>query len=329
MHRDDARTDGGNRSESHGAGAGSDLSDVLRPYAQLVRVPNLFTAPPDVVLGAALVVGLGYAADVGAVAGLAIASAVLYAGGTTLNDYADRAVDAHERPERPIPSGDVPARRALTLGVGLLVTGVAVAGVAAGARGAAVAATVALLIVAYDGALKDSPAGFLCMGATRGANVCLGTTVAVAPTALPAFEWSVVGVVALYVATVTYVAEFEVVEPEIGEGAQLPVIVTGLAVLGATAWAMSAVAIRSSSIAAAVVPVAFAVAFLGWTGRPLVRAYREPAPETIGPVVGACVLGLVLLDAAFAGAAAGLVWAIAAGAFLVPAVVLSRAFDVQ
>ncbi len=43
--------------------------------------------------------------------------------------------------------------------------------------------------------------------------------------------------------------------------------------------------------------------------------------------MGACVLGLVVLDAAFA-AAVGPAWALATVAFLVPAVGLSRAFDV-
>ncbi|ELY98509.1 UbiA prenyltransferase, partial [Natrialba chahannaoensis JCM 10990] len=71
----------------------------------------------------------------------------------------------------------------------------------------------------------------------------------------------------------------------------------------------------------------FAVLFCWWVGRPLRAAYADPVPETVGPAVGACVLGLVLLDAAFA-AVAGVWWGIAVAVFLVPAVGLSRVFDV-
>lgn len=70
-----------------------------------------------------------------------------------------------------------------------------------------------------------------------------------------------------------------------------------------------------------------ATGFLLWTGTALREAYAEPVPETVGPAVGTCVLGLVMLDAAFA-AATGVLWALAAVAFLLPAAGLSRAFDV-
>jgi len=74
--------------------------------------------------------------------------------------------------------------------------------------------------------------------------------------------------------------------------------------------------------------VTFAVAFLAWVGRPLGAAYADPEPATVGPAVGARVLGLVLLDAAVA-AGAGVEWALAAAVFLVPAWGLSTAFDVS
>jgi len=56
-------------------------------------------------------------------------------------------------------------------------------------------------------------------------------------------------------------------------------------------------------------------------------AYADPAPDVVGPAVGACVLGLTVLDAAFA-AIVGPGWAVAILAFLAPAVGLSKVFDV-
>lgn len=66
----------------------------LATLATLVRLPNLFTAPPDVVLGAALVAAAGHAVSPGPVAGLAVASVLLYAAGTTLNDFFEVLVGA-------------------------------------------------------------------------------------------------------------------------------------------------------------------------------------------------------------------------------------------
>lgn len=310
------------RREDQSAG----VAAAIGAYARLVRVPNLFTAPPDVVLGGALAVGLARPVAWSALAGVAFASVLLYAAGTTLNDYADRAEDAEQRPERPIPAGDVAPRRALTFGVALLLGGVLVAALAGGPVAGGVAAVLAGLIACYDGWLKGSPVGFLCMGAARGTNVLLGASVAVLPEALPpvAPEAAAVPVVvALYVAAVTYMAEFESDRGERG-----PVLVAGAGAALATLSIPLLVTLRPPPTAETVAALALGGGFAAWTGRALRRAYADPSPGTVGPAVGTCVLALVVLDAAFA-AAAGLEWALAALAFLVPAVGLAALFDVS
>ncbi|WP_436348044.1 UbiA family prenyltransferase [Natronorubrum sp. FCH18a] len=295
----------------------------IAAYAQLVRVPNLFTAPPDVILGAALLSAAGLEPRPASVAGLAVASVLLYAGGTTLNDAFDAPVDARERPERPVPSGRVSRDSAFTIGFGLLLLGIVGAFVATGGPGAVVAGLIAAAIVAYDGALKGTSAGFLAMGTTRGLNVVLGTTaagfvvleLALATVVVPA-------AVVVYIAAVTSMAARET---EGGNRGAVGVAIGGVvAALVVLAWYLASVRPTPFGTVAA---VAFAGAFVRWVGRPLRSAYADPVPGTVGPAVGACVLGLVLLDAAFA-AAAGPGWAVAAGVFLAPAVVLSRAFDV-
>ncbi|WP_245154606.1 UbiA family prenyltransferase [Halorussus marinus] len=300
------------------------LRAAVGAYAELLRVPNLFTAPPDVVVGAALAAAAGATVPLGATAGLAVASALLYAGGTTLNDYFDAAVDAAERPERPIPSGRVSRAAALGVGLSLLGGGVAVAAAAGGARGGLVAAALAAAVVLYDAGLKGSAPGFLTMGSTRGLNVFLGTTAAgLAPSAAPAWLFAVPVVVAGYIAAVTSMAADEATG---GDRRAVALAGAGAVAAGVAApalvWAVGpgAVAVGASGLAA--------VGFLAWTGGALRAAYRDPTPETVGPAVGTCVLGLVALDAAFA-AVAGAEWAAVALAFLLPAVGLSRAFDVS
>jgi 4-hydroxybenzoate polyprenyltransferase len=292
-------------------------------YATLVRLPNLFTAPPDVVLGAALASAAVGGVPLDNVVGLVVASMLLYAGGTTLNDYFDAEEDARERPERPIPSGDVSRGGALALGAVLLSGGVVVALLVAGVIAGATAGALALSVLLYDGVFKGSAAGFLFMGASRGLNVLLGVAAAgVALIELPTWVLAVPVLVSLYIAGVTYMAEGET-----DAGGRGPVLAAMAGAVAAALGVVALVAVRQPPPVEMGLAFVFLIGFLVWVGRPLRAAYADPAPDVVGPAVGACVLGLSVLDAAFA-AVVGAAWATAALAFVVPAVGLSRAFDV-
>jgi 4-hydroxybenzoate polyprenyltransferase len=313
------------------------VRDRLAGYATLVRVPNLFTAPPDVIAGAALVTAAG-AADgsppVAAVATLAVASMLLYAGGTALNDWADAPVDAAERPERPIPSGIVPRRAAFAVGVAALAGGVVLAA-GLGAVPGGTALLLAVVVAAYDVLLKGGPAGYLAMGAARGLNVLLGASVA-GSAALTALDGGLLGtansafplvavppVVLGYIAIVTAMADDEATG-----GSRPRILAAGVAsVLAATVVAAALLAAGPAPVALAVGLLALG-AFLARNGGALRRAYADPAPGTVGPAVGVCVVGEALLVGG-AAAAAGVGWALAALCFLVPATVLARRFDVS
>lgn len=309
------------------AGEGANASGWQRSvgaYASLVRVPNLFTAPPDVVLGAALAASaVPGSPAIASVAGLAVASMLLYAGGTTLNDAFDAPVDARERPERPIPSGTVDRMTAFGLGGGLLVAGVAVAFLAAGVPSGVVAAAIAVGILLYDGALKGGSLGFLTMGTVRGLNVLLGlSAVGYALLFVPLRTFLVPAVIAAYIAAVTYMAVHET-----GGGSPTAVAVTVAGALTAVAVLFGRLLLVGAPLVATISTLVLGAGFLWWVSRPLRVAYADPLPENVGPAVGACVLGLVILDAAFA-AATGLEWGLAVLVFLVPAWGLSTAFDV-
>ncbi|GAB7017376.1 UbiA family prenyltransferase [Halostagnicola bangensis] len=297
-------------------------SRTVTSYATLVRVPNLFTAPPDIILGAAIAAGAGYSISIDGVVGLALASILLYAAGTTLNDYFDADEDARERPERPIPSGDVSKRQALVFGVVLLGSGVLLALVAAGFTSGLVAAVLALTILLYDGVFKGTSVGFLLMGGSRGLNVLLGSTLAVSPTALPPWAVVIVGTITLYIAAVTFLAESETGDTD---SRSIPVAIGGMgaAVLGVLAVAV----VRSPSPVEVALSIGLLGGFTAWTGRALFRAYTDPSPATIGPAIGTCVVALIVLNAAFA-AIVGIRWSFAALVFLLPAMGLSRVFDV-
>ncbi|MEZ3178749.1 UbiA family prenyltransferase [Streptomyces pimonensis] len=138
-------------------------------WAELLRLPALFTVPGDALAGAAAA-----GARPGPRTLLAIGSSMcLYEAGMVLNDWADRAEDAVERPHRPLPSGRVRPAAALTAAGALTGAGLALAA-GAGRPALAVAAPLAATVWAYDLALKHTPAGPAAMAAARGLDLLLG-----------------------------------------------------------------------------------------------------------------------------------------------------------
>ena len=122
-----------------GASPGRPCAGKLTAYLQLIRLPNVLTAAADSLAGWLLVGGLARRA--GRWLPLVVASMILYASGTALNDVFDFEVDRAERPGRPLPSGRVSIRSAAWLGGLGLVLGPALAlaggSAASGGRGRA------------------------------------------------------------------------------------------------------------------------------------------------------------------------------------------------
>ncbi|MEU5625765.1 SCO3242 family prenyltransferase [Streptomyces tendae] len=147
----------------------SPRSARLGAWAELLRLPALFTVPGDALAGAAAA-----GARPGPRTLLAIGSSLcLYEAGMALNDWADRAEDAAERPHRPLPSGRIRPAAALTAAGVLTGAGLALAA-GAGRPALAVAAPLAATVWAYDLALKHTPAGPAAMAAARGLDLLLG-----------------------------------------------------------------------------------------------------------------------------------------------------------
>src|SRR5262245_59540417 len=138
---------------------------TIRTYAQLVRLPNVFTAMADICLGALAAGTLpGRWLPFGL---LLLASACLYCGGMVWNDCFDLEQDRRERPFRPLPSGRVTPRDAALFGTGLLAAGMLFALLAGWSLGGAsgrwspvlLAGLLVGAILLYDGWLKWTWAG--------------------------------------------------------------------------------------------------------------------------------------------------------------------------
>jgi hypothetical protein len=136
---------------------------------RLGRVSNLPTVSTNVLAALAL---SGATPAPWTIAIICLAISLLYIAGMFLNDAFDRTIDAIERPERPIPSGQVSAAEVFGAGFALLAFGVlAIAGVsfATGAGWWPIGSAVGLsaLIVYYDLRHKANPFAPVVMGLCR------------------------------------------------------------------------------------------------------------------------------------------------------------------
>ncbi|MEV1083374.1 SCO3242 family prenyltransferase [Streptomyces sp. NPDC050211] len=169
-----------------------------RAWAELLRLPALFTVPGDALAGAA---ATGVHPNRRTL--LAIGSSLLlYEAGMALNDWADKDEDAVERPHRPLPSGRIHPTAALTAACAFTAGGLTLAA-RAGRPALAVAVPLAATVWAYDLAAKHTPAGPPTMALARGLDVLLGAAATAGRTrdALPSA--AVLGAHTLAVTTVS------------------------------------------------------------------------------------------------------------------------------
>jgi 4-hydroxybenzoate polyprenyltransferase len=172
------------------------LSTLLR----LGRISNLPTVWTNVIAGSVIAGGSPQPVRL---ALLMIAMSSFYVGGMYLNDFFDRAIDARERPTRPIVSGEIAAGTVAAIGFALLALGIALMipfGVAATSWGILLAAA----IVLYDVWHKGNSLGPLIMGLCR-ALVYLAAGAAVSGNISLAL---IIGAIALaaHVAGISYAA---------------------------------------------------------------------------------------------------------------------------
>ncbi|MEU1908662.1 UbiA family prenyltransferase [Streptomyces hygroscopicus] len=251
----------------------------------MLRISALFTVPGDALAGAAAV---GRGPNRGTALAVC-ASLCLYEAGMALNDWADRDIDAIERPGRPLPSGRIAPAAALAAATGLTAAGLACAA-AAGRPALATATALAGTVWAYDLGLKNTLAGPPTMAATRALDLLLGAA-ATAPR--PAAVGSAGGAPRLAAVRTTpaalrpaAVASAPVTPRPAGVRSALRPALRPAVLLGAHTLAVTAVSRREAvggSSAAPLAALAVGTA-IAWTAtrrpsRPANPAARRPFPR--------------------------------------------------
>lgn len=272
-------------------------------YAQLLRIPNVFTAFADILLGT-LAAGTLLARPVGS-AFLLLASGCLYCGGMVWNDVFDRDTDRRERPFRPIPSGRVPLATAQRLGFVLVLGGLSFA-CAAGWDGAEfhwlpaqIAGALVVAIVLYDAWLKRTPVGPIAMASCRFLNVLLGLSLADASVMPWKVRLHLAAVVGLYIVGVTWFARNEA-----GRSNKHHLRGAAAVMLAALFLALAVPIHRADGTVTLVFPYLL-VAFGFVIGLPVAQVLAKPEPSNVQAAVKRCIMGLVILDAILATAFVG------------------------
>lgn len=266
---------------------------MLKDLVELVRAPAALTVPGDVLAGA---VAAGNLRSPARLAGLAASSVAIYWAGMALNDWADREVDATERPERPIPSGRVTPRTAFALASSLTAAGLALAAVAGGRPAFRTSAVLAATAWTYDLGAKNTPAGPFFMAAARSLDVLVGAGASRRAALAPALA------IGTHILGVTLMSRGEVHGSSPGPARAAlagTTLITTTTATGGIAAALASSRPRLSGAAGGIVAATLAGVFARSVGRAQLAAAAEPSGPNLRRAVGAGIHGLVPLQAAW------------------------------
>lgn len=277
----------------------------LGVWLRLGRVSNLPTVWSNVLAALALSGALAPHSPVPAshVALLAAAFSLFYVGGMYLNDAFDRQIDARERPQRPIPSGQVSAGSVFILGFLWLALGLATLLHVTYHGGAPLlpallsGLALGMCIVGYDLYHKQNPLSPLLMGLCR-VLVYVGAACALSGPLTPAL---LLGALALlcHLIGLTYAAKQEAFNR-----------------LARTwpLWFLAAPLLYAAYLALAqplVVP--FLLLAAAWDVYAL-RFLRPGPARSVPQAIVRLIAGIALIDALSIAATGSLGWALAAAA---------------
>ncbi|MGY5151459.1 MAG: UbiA family prenyltransferase [Candidatus Nitrosopumilus sp. bin_6a] len=147
---------------------------MFKDYLQLVRIPGIFTAFSNVLIGHFSPLSI---TEVISFPFLLLTSGMLFCSGMIFNDYFDLKIDKKERPNRPLPSGKIPKQNALFLGIIFVILANFFAFVV-GYYSLVISLIMTAVIISYNYKLKFiSFLGIINLSLIRFLNVLLGFSI--------------------------------------------------------------------------------------------------------------------------------------------------------
>lgn len=319
------------------------FKNSLFAWAQLVRLPNIFTVWADVTMAFCFTLGAGIftlrSAWLAAYCLLLAAASLMYAAGMILNDLHDLPEDTRLRPERPLVRGAITPKAAKRAAYGAMLGGfflflVAAAMTAAngGLFFAAVpAALLAGCILLYNTRLKETLTGPFLMGACRALNLLAVMGVAAGPNFLQ-YHLLIPAAMFLYITSLTFYARNETEEGMRKSGVPLGVL-SVLGMMGGILMLYPVVGAIQETFPSLLNPVLaeepwrwmiliiFLALFVGGrTFSPLLGGN----PKNVRRGVKQAIFTLFILDAALVFAVTDIFTAVVILAMMIPAVILGN-----
>lgn len=165
------------------------------PYLRLLRIPNIFTIPSNIILGYFIAISVATVSNlednnhVFTLLVLITSSIFLYLGGLVSNDYFDEKIDSIERPFRPIPSGGVPKKNALLLLICLFLIGLSLS-LFVGFASLVVSILLTIGILSYNYKIKNGTLRSYLMGTIRGLNILYGFSFLIPDSFISQIVWN-------------------------------------------------------------------------------------------------------------------------------------------
>jgi len=262
---------------------------MFRDYAQLIRLPAMFTVCSNVIAAHLIAVVYWSGVGVGIVQSTTLlltmlASLCLYHGGMVLNDCCDYDIDRHERPERPLPSGKVKRKTAWLIAFTMLLLGFIFAALIS-FQTATISAILVVAIIAYDGGPRQGWRAAINMGICRYLNWLMAISAI-------GLNWELALLpipILCYVTALTRISQDEV-------QATSPTMIlkaAGLILAGSCCWLawfiFGLFNYHLALIALVAVLILLALRFLS--------LYRDYNPDSVKSIVSTLLFGIIPLDA--------------------------------
>jgi 4-hydroxybenzoate polyprenyltransferase len=284
---------------------------LLIDYLRLIRVPNLFTVPSNILVGISL--GSDLTFSIHTVMQI-IVSILLYMGGVALNDFYDFEVDKKQRPNRPLSSGRIPKRYALLLaiiafGISLLLA------YYVSTLGFSISILLIITIFAYDYKLKDGILGPMIMATARVLNILLGLSTYSNVIPYNSVSLLVLSDTFLFIFGISLLSRSEI-------GSHIPKLSISV-VLAILMYIVSSIAFYIYLGLLKFDSVFSLIIFTTLIAVSLVKFYNTDKQQP-QKIVRNLIMAIIVLDSIFLSGILGLIYGLAILPLLVPCIILSR-----